>query len=518
MPKIFSPFVGTDPLGAALSNFGKQMFGGKGAESALQQEQAYEAQRQNVEAENYAARIAKGGGVQAMGADPIAQAMAILGGFKPDDVGGYGLMGAANEFGAADPRTQNWQVGTGQSYDNTAAAVQAKAAEVARSNDQASSDRRYNTDQTQGTELYKFKNIGADQAVDNAEVGRHNSATEAQTAAEFFKKPVPVIGTMGQPTFANQGDLVGGAAAPLLSEADTKGVLLGRNFDNLATLDPMQRQVLGANPSAEGKGTPKNYILNGKTFITYDGTTDAQSGQPLPPGGYVGTVQGDAAGTGVTNAVNTGIQQGILANNKLSKLLGAVREVAQKDPSNFGLPGFVKGIVQDTRQVAQGLAQGLGYQQPEQMLNEAIQGAMKNGIDPNLIAGVFDPDLSSLHTLSDLMVYSAAEALAGQSGRSVSDRDVQFFKTIVGDPQEWMMSQDKYLAKLTQVERILQMTQSSLGDAQANGVTPAPGTLPGAVAPAPAPAAPAPQAAPAPAAPPVVEKWIRGPNGLQRAQ
>ena len=57
--------------------------------------------------------------------------------------------------------------------------------------------------------------------------------------------------------------------------------------DYIPALDPMQRQVLGANPSAESRGTPRNYIIGNKSFITYDGITDAQNGQPLPQGGGV---------------------------------------------------------------------------------------------------------------------------------------------------------------------------------------------------------------------------------------
>lgn len=505
MPKIFSPFQGQDPLGAALAQFGKKMFGGDTSASALDQEKLYDAQRSNTEMDNLMARAAKGG-VQSLGSDPIAQAMLLASGYDPSKFGQIGLMGAATGTGKDSPLTQNWQVGTGQSYDNTADAVRAKAAETARNNDMASADRRFGVTTGANTDLYKFGHVGADQAVDNTEANRHNTATEAQTANEFFAKPLPVLQADGSMGFGRQGELAGSTMSPIVSATEQVGTKLGQNWDNLPALNPQQQEVLGARVGGDKAGTPKNYILNGKTFITYDGTTDAQSGQPLPPGGYVGTVQGDAAGTGVTNAVNTGIQQGILANNKLSNLLGAVRAVASKDPTNFGLPGFVKGVAQDARQIAQGLAQGLGYQAPEQMLTEAMQSAAQSGIDMNMISGVFDPDLSSLYTLSDLLVYSAAEALAGQSGRSVSDRDVQFFKTIVGDPQEWMMSQDKYLAKLSQVERILKMGQKTLGDAQQNGVTPAPGTLPGAAPP------PAAQAAPA-AAPPVVEKWGRGPDG-----
>lgn len=467
MVKIFSPLSGGDPLGATLANLGKQLFGDRtGAE--LNKEKLYSAQRENAEMDNLMRRTATSG-AQTLGSDPIAQAILIGSGYKPDDFAKLGLMGAATEFGAKDPRTQNWQVGSGQAFDNTADAFGARLAETVRSNDMQSADRRYGVDQSQATERYKF---GAE--------------------------PKAALGQDGKPVFAPQGELVSGGFAPVMSETEQKGTLLGQNWEGLPALNPQQQEVLGARVDGSKSSTPRNYRgPDNKNYITYDGVTDASTGAPLPAGGYLASVEGGSDETGLTNSTASGVQQGILANNKLSNLLAATREVATKDPTNFGIPGFIKGVAQDASQIAQGMAQGLGYKGAEDMLVDAAQRAMKSGVNPSLISGVFDGDLSSLHTLSDLMVYAAAEALAGQSGRSVSDKDVQFFKGIVGDPQGWMMSQQKYLSKLTQIERILQMNQGELGKAQVDGAVPR-------------------TAAPAPVQ---EEEWVRGPDGkLQRAR
>lgn len=481
MVKIFSPMSGGNPLGETIANLGRQLFGDRTA-NELASEKLYAAQRENAEMDNLMKRAAAGG-VQTLGSDPIAQAVLIGSGFDPKKFADIGLMGAATGYGAADPRTQNWQVGSGQSYDNTAGAFGARLAETARANDLASADRRYGVDQSQGTERWKHSTIGADQAADNAEAIRNNDLQSAdrrynvdqnvgETRRQFDQKPMPVITQNGAPGYVPQNELTTTAVQPILSEADQKGTLLGQNWENLPDLNTNQQEVLGARIDGSKSSTPRNYIVGDRSFITYDGRTDAQTGQPLPPGGYIGNVEGGAGDVGLTNSTQSGVQQGILANNKLSNLLAVTREVAEKDPTNFGIPGFVKGVAQDVTQIAQGLAQGLGYQGAEQMLTEAAQSAMRSGVDPNLISGVFDPNLSSLHTLADLMVYASAEALAGQSGRSVSDKDVQFFKGIVGDPQGWLMSQEKFLAKLTQIERILQMNQTELGRAQTDGAVP----------------------------------------------
>jgi len=520
MVKIFSPYSGGDSLGASIAKLGQQMFGDTTG-NALNSEKLYDAQRTNAETDNLMKRIAGGGGAQMLASDPVTQALMVASGYKPRDFGDMGLLGAATQFGATDPRTQNFQVGTGQSYDNTSDAFNTKQNEVVRNNNLQSGDRRYGVDQNNATELYKFGNVSANDVVKNDETRRNNNMQSSDRLYgdnlaskdrryEFDNKPIAAIGPSG-PAFVPQSGATAPGIAPVMSETDQKGTLLGKNFDNLATLDPMQRQVLGANPTEAGSRTPKNYISNGKSFITYDGVTEAGSGQPLPPGGYIGTVQGDASGTGLTNAVTSDVQKGIIANNKFGAILAATREAATKDPNNFGLPGFIKGTAQDINQIAQNLAQGFGFKDAQTAIDTAAASAIQNGIDPNLISGVFDPNLSELHTLADLMVYQAAEALAGQSGRSVSDKDVLMFKKIVGDPRDWMMTQQKFLSKMAQVDRILQISQNTLNSAQHNGaVSNANPVVPPSSADVPAPA-------PQGGAPVVHEEWGRGPDGsLQR--
>lgn len=443
MVKVFNPAQGGDTLGASLSRLGQSLFGDQTA-NLLKTAQLYDMERQNTEMDNLMRRVGGNGGAQALMADPLAQAMILGSGYKPGQFAELGLMGAANQFGAADPRTQNAQVGAGQSYRNTAGAFNADLAETTRNNNLQSADRRYGVDQSIGQQRYEFDN-----------------------------KPIGALDGQGNPVFAPQGSATTGGFQPILSNTERQGTLAGQNFGNLQNLNPNQQEYLGALPgSAGGSRTPKNYVLpGGQTHITTDGITDAQTGQPLPPGGFIGNVQGGAAEV-MTNSTMSGVQQNILANNKFANLVEMTREAAQRDPLNFGLPGFVKGTAQDLRQIANGMAAGLGFQDVQTWLDSTMASAAQNGVNPSLLSGVFDPQRDELLTLSDLMVYSAAEALAGQSGRSVSDKDVQFFKGIVGDPRSWMMSQQSYMAKLGQIERIINLNQKGLQDAQTQGAVP----------------------------------------------
>lgn len=417
MVKIFNTLRGPDPLGAAFANLGKSLFGDTTA-NAINSEKLYAAQRENTEMDNLMARAAKSG-VQNLGADPIAQAILLGSGYDPSKFGQVGLMGAATGFGAADPRTQNWQVGTGQSYDNTAAAVNAKQAETARNNDMQSADRRYGVDQTQKTERDKF-----------------------------FYTPKEVLNPDGTPGFARQGELAGSTFSPILSETDQKGTLLGQNFDNLPALDPMQRQVLGANPS-ETSRTPRNYVTPQGSFITYDGVTNAQTGAPLPPGGYIGNVEGGAGDVGLTPSSLSGLQQGQVSYDKFMSTV-ALAEPLTADPSLFGVQGWARSKAQELIQGIGGVATLAGAR--EDLARSLVSAETGQILGPDaakgLIPELYDPRLGEVEALWGILLYQGASALAGQENRSVSDMDVQIMRGILGDPHSFFSSNRSMASKL----------------------------------------------------------------------
>jgi len=427
--KIFNTLRGPDPLGAAFANLGKSLFGDTTA-NAINSEKLYAAQRENAEMDNLMARAAKSG-VQNLGADPIAQAILLGSGYDPSKFGQVGLMGAATGFGAADPRTQNWQVGTGQSYDNTAGAFGQKLAETARSNNMESADRRYGVDQTQKTERDKF-----------------------------FYTPKEVLNPDGTPGFARQGELAGSTFSPILSETDQKGTLLGQNFDNLPALDPMQRQVLGANPAASDN--PQ------QTFQQY---YELAIQQGYPPERARNWAMSQAAkrgeGMSVTTPDGTTIQIGGSAptNSVLSDEQGkelafgdwkATRDQAlaiSRDPTAFGFTGDVRYIGQQAMSIAKNIGLLTGNDTLEsavaRMYDEVQSPEARALLDRELNTG--DPNLRALRSLRVMLAYQAAKA-NGSTGRDLSNQELQANMDMVGDPTSWLSSQAGFLTSLGSVD------------------------------------------------------------------
>lgn len=433
MPTIINPYSTNSGTANAIASAAEAIFGGDKITPAINREKLNTLQRGNVETENLMRAVATGQPV-----DWAQVAPALIGsGYKPGDFNDLNLGQTAQRFGAQDPRTQAAQVGAGQSYSTTFGASQMADSTDRRGQDIASGDNRYNVDRR-----------------------------TAESARQFNMTPQAALDVNGKPVFVPQSEATSGAFSPVLSNTDRQGTLLGNNFGNLDALSPEQQEALGARVDESKSGTPKNYVApSGTSHITYDGVSDAQTGQLLPPGGYMASVTGGSEETGLTNSTTSGVQQNLIANKKFSSLLSQTRRLAELDPTNFGVPGFVKGTMADLSLMAEGIATGLGADSVNEAVAEVRRSAARNGVSPGLLSGVYDPNLTGLQTVSDLLVYSAAEALAGQSGRSVSDKDVQFFQKIVGAPDSWMMSQDKFLSKMDQLEQIVLESSGTLESA-----------------------------------------------------
>jgi hypothetical protein len=293
--------------------------------------------------------------------------------------------------------------------------------------------------------------------------------------------------------FGRQGDLTG--LSPILSDTEQKGTMAGTHFGQMGELPAPERNYLGA---AGPTGTPRNYIMrDGQSFITHDGQTDSQTGQPLPPGGYIGNVEGDAGAVGLTNSVRTDLQSKRIAYDQFDALVDQA-DTLLSDPTRFGPTGAVRSFAQEMVQLGQNLSLMVGANSLSDAVERAAQGLAANGVDPSTAFGGYDTGLPAVDTVWGLIVYSGASALAGQENRSVSDKDVVFMRQILGSPKG-IDSAEALRAKLSVARDIIRSRQTIVDRYLGGGGTPPD-----------APTAPA-QGAPAPmqqAAPPAGNKMI----------
>jgi hypothetical protein len=423
MVKIINGFRGTDPTATVLSQLGRQMFGNRTA-NELNREKLYAAQRGNTEMDNLVGHVANNG-AHNLGSNPLAQAMIIGSGYSPDNFGKLGLMGAATSQGAESEAAQNWQVGTGQSFRNTATAFNRDLAETARANSLASADRRYNTDRV-----------------------------VSEDARQFNLKPLVTIGEDGMPAYSGQLEAVQTGAMAPISGADAQGVLRMQNFDNAASLDPAQKAIIGAN---EGSVTPRNWQSpDGRTGITLNGQTDTE-GNPLPPGSTIFTTQaqGSAEDVGLTTSTQSTLQKAEIDMRRWDVLSGRAHQLLASDPTLFGPAGRVRSLAQEVGAGASSI--GLIFQpgaEGDQVLNDARATLEQNGLQ-GLLPEIYDPNLPAVDAIWGILVYQGAASLAGQSGRSVSDKDVLFMRKIIGEPKGLFENQQSLRAKLDEADRVI---------------------------------------------------------------
>lgn len=484
MVRVINPYATERPIGAMLANLGQQLFGDQ-AGAQLTREQAYAAQRANTEMDNMMRRVATEGGVQALGSDPITQAMLIGAGYSPEDFARIGLMGAATGEGARSAAATNWTVGAGLPYNYTAEAFDLDLAEVARNNDLQSADRRYGVDQDVAEDARQF-NMTPTEALVNGQPAfvPRSGAFDAGVAPVLSE--TDVLGTELQrlfPTLTPEQQRTAVGAAPSLDQvrAGVATEALGTEA-GLGGLDPNTQAFVGADPSAGG-GTPRNYIdPDGTVHITYDGITDAQTGTPLAPGGQLvsTSLQGGAADIGLTNAGLTDNQADVISAEKFNAIVDMALPLTE-DPTLFGPVGFIRSKAQELIATVNAV---VGAVAPETPVFDQVTGE-QTGTIASLIPEMFDPRLSEVETLWGVLLYQGASALAGQENRSVSDQDVRAMRGILGSPMALFSSNTSMRAKLLQAQAVVNALANVSRNALANGVNTAPAPVAPAAAPAP---------------------------------
>lgn len=245
----------------------------------------------------------------------------------------------------------------------------------------------------------------------------------------------------------------------------------------IANAGAAPNQIKNARMGADHSNIDQGYTLS-PGAVRFDGDGKQIASAPFKPAGAAGSFSTTLPdGTvieygGATNSTMNTLQKDQLASAKFRGLLNTTRELALKNPNNFGLPGFVKGVAQDVNALAGGVAQSFGYNNMEQALADTRKEILTDpNIDPSLMSGIFDPDLPALQAASQLLIYQGAAALAGQEGRSVSDKDIQRFSIIFGNPESWLTNQQKYLSKLDLAEQLLGLNEKVTDTAAGGNIT-----------------------------------------------
>jgi len=228
---------------------------------------------------------------------------------------------------------------------------------------------------------------------------------------------------------------------------DVSSAQIGSGMSYGATREGVMNKPFTLSPGSQ------RYDSQGKVIAS---SPFKQGGQPslrvLPDGTVEYGYDGEP-----TKTVTNNLQGSQVQSEKMSRLIKYNRELAMKDEMNFGLPGRVKGVVQDVTTLSDGVAKSLGYNG----LDGARKGIQRelavSGVDQNLLSDVFDPNLPALNSAAGLLVFQAAKTLADQEGRALSNEDIKYFKDIVGDPKDVFTSQQKYMSKLDTIEKILGM-------------------------------------------------------------
>ena len=435
-----NPYNYTSPIGAALADLTRTIVSGPSrAEKIAAAENMLKIKRYN---ENL---LATQEGLRGFGTPtfnlPDVAASAIGAGVSGADLGDYNMLLTANGADSlTDPAIDLAQRGAGGAYSGTYAGFS----------------------EDQGNQNMRAANT-------LAETHRNNVATLGENARQFDQKPFTAIGDSGRPEVFTNLTAVGRPAN--VSETDMKGALLGENFANLGALSPEQQTVLGARGTTAP--TPRNYANpDGTVSITYDGITDAQTGQRLVPGGVVVSGDGAAGDAGLTTSVRGGVQSGLIDLGILDANLGAAEQLVTSMPdSSFGLSGNIQQWAQDAVVLADNLAQGLNMSSASEAISAFQQEAASAGVDPGIISGLYDARFPERSSLYMLLGYAAAKALSG--GGVLSDQDVKAGLTLVGDPNGLFESKQSLLAKINQVKGMNQRKRGVLEGAMGGSVAPA---------------------------------------------
>ncbi len=170
-----------------------------------------------------------------------------------------------------------------------------------------------------------------------------------------------------------------------------------------------------------------------------------------PDGGFTFS-QGDVGDQlSPTKTITGQQQQQVIEGNSLNNLLDRIEALVDEHPEYVGASGNIQRGAQSAADIATSI--GALFGSPEELSQELrnAQGqAEKFGLSLE-----FNSDLHDLKNLGNLVVLKAAAAVAQQSGRDLSDKDVSRMFAITGDPTGWAQSPQAYKSGIKQLRSIV---------------------------------------------------------------
>jgi hypothetical protein len=125
--------------------------------------------------------------------------------------------------------------------------------------------------------------------------------------------------------------------------------------------------------------------------------------------------------------------------------------VESRPASEFGTPGGLQALAQSIGQQVLGFA-GMSV---GGLIGQARGDAVAMGVSERFAEEVFNPTLTEVQQTLRLLAFSAAAAVGGVEGRTLTDRKLDEFIQAVGDPLAPLNSRNAVLARLRQLDRLI---------------------------------------------------------------
>jgi hypothetical protein len=235
---------------------------------------------------------------------------------------------------------------------------------------------------------------------------------------------------------------VGTATAPnsgYRPAVSTDQVRAGEVQRILPNVDPQRREDFAL--GAPAQRTPRTYVANGQSFVTYDGVNNAQTGQPLPQGGYMANTQGSADETGTGgNSTKRGVverrigtQTALAGIDNLDKLLADPNAGAAVGFLGAGATMFNNVRAQTEAAVRQFAPGGIAAEVSDPAVAQSLDGAMNRLIgNPNFNSRAQQLGIQATVLRSQIQDLAYTLAKAYDPAGRMSNQDVERAAEIIG--------------------------------------------------------------------------------------